>query len=254
VVWAPTGQARAVFTIRARVLVSGAILSCTTRVAVTDRLTRGGGETLVSTRSLLAPDAREAAGYGLYSYILFAARPTDRDRDLFEAVLKSYLTLLRDQDTLEKRFPETFPPARLNVTYVVIAHPLPDDFDQRDDQVAWLRNHYDYDRAFAFMTRLRTLPAADAAMPGGSVWIVSCLHPLSGKDDPRPALTQDLTAVPARLIPLVMRSFADQTTQPRNYNPYAVDRLRLDLRIAIGQLADGLLPVTGAFKILGGGG
>jgi hypothetical protein len=88
-VWAPNTKARGVFTIQARVAASGETADCTTQIAVTDSLTRGGNETLTSTRTLLAPDAQEAAGYGLYSYILFAARPTDQDRDLFEAILKS---------------------------------------------------------------------------------------------------------------------------------------------------------------------
>jgi hypothetical protein len=251
-VWAPTGQAVAVFTIRARVVVAGETADCTTRIAVTDRLTRGGSEHLISTRSLLAPDAQEAAGYGLYSYILFAAPQTDHDRDLLESVLKSYLTTLMDSDTMETKFPDIFRRPLLNVTYVPIANPLPDDFDQRGDQVAWIRNHYDYGRAFAFLTRLRALPGADTAMLGGTVWIVSCLHPLSSKKDPRPLLPENLTGVPVRVIPPVMRSFADQTTQPRDYNPYALARLALDLRITIAQLADGLQSVTAGFKVLGG--
>jgi hypothetical protein len=252
-VWAPTSQTQAVFIIRARVVASGETADCTTRIAVTDSLTRGGNGTLVSTRSLLAPDAQEAAGYGLYSYILFVAPQTDHDRDLLESILKSYLTL-PDSETMETRFPDTFRPPRLNVTYVPIANPLPDDFDQRDDtdKFTWIRNHYDYYRAFAFLTQLRALPGADTAMLGGTVWIVSSLHPLSSKKDPRPVLPENLTAVPVRVIPDVMRYFADQTMQPRDYNPYALGRLCLDLRIAIAQLADGLQSVTAAFKVLGG--
>jgi hypothetical protein len=254
-VWTPTSQARAVFTIQASIVASGETVDCTTRIAVTDRVTRGGNETLVSMRSLLMPGSHEATGYGLYSYILFTARPTDQDRSLFESILNSYLTVLHDREVLEAQFPESFPSrSRLNVAYVPIRRPLPDDFDQRDDQVAWLRNNYDYDRAFAYLTRLRALPQADTVMLGGTAWIVSCLHPLSGKEDPSPVLPEDLSAVPVRLIPQVMRSFADQTTQPRDYNPHALFRLRLDLRIAIGQLADGLQPIAAAFKILGGGG
>jgi hypothetical protein len=71
-VWAPNTQARGVFTIQARVVTSGETADCTTLIAVSDRLTRSGNETLISMRTLLAPDAQEAAGYGLYSYILFA--------------------------------------------------------------------------------------------------------------------------------------------------------------------------------------
>jgi len=179
-------------------------------------------------------------------------RATDHDRDLLESVLKSYLTTLMDSDTMETKFPDIFRRPLLNVTYVPIANPLPDDFDQRGDQVAWIRNHYDYGRAFAFLTRLRALPGADTAMLGGTVWIVSCLHPLSSKKDPRPLLPENLTGVPVRVIPPVMRSFADQTTQPRDYNPYALARLALDLRITIAQLADGLQSVTAGFKVLGG--
>jgi hypothetical protein len=128
---------------------------------------------------------------------------------------------------------------------------LPDDFEGRDDQVAWIRNNYDYDRAFAFLTRLRMLPGADMALQDGTVLIVSCLHPLSGKD-PRPLIPLNLTAVPPRLIPQVMHRFASQSTQPRDYNPYTVEKLSLDLRIVIAQLSDGLQTVAAGFKVLGG--
>jgi hypothetical protein len=252
-VWAPTDKAVAVFTIQARVAASGETADCITRIAVTDRLTRGGDETLFSTRSLLAPDAQEAAGYGLYSYILFAAPQTDHDRNLIESILKSYLTL-RDSATLETGYPDIFRRPLLNITYVPIAASLPDDFDQRNgkDKVAWIRNRYDYDRAFAFLTRLRMLPGADTAMLGGTAWIISCLQPFSGKEDPRPLLSENLTSYPLRVIPPVMRRFAEQTTQPRDYNPYAVARLSLDLRIAIAEAADGLQAVTASFRVLGG--
>jgi hypothetical protein len=253
-VWAPASQVPAVFSIQAHVVASGETASCTARIAVTDRLTRGSDKTVVSTRSLLAPDGREASGYGLYSYILFTAPQTAQDRSFVESLLKSYLSFLPTLEALEAQYPNTYPRSQLNISYVPIAHSLPDDFDQRDDQVVWIRNHYDYDRALAFLTRLRRLAGADVAMLGGTVWIVSCLQPLSGEQDPRPVLPQNLTAVPARLIPVVVRYFAQQTTQPRDYNPYAIVKLRLDLRITIGQFADGLQSIMAAWKILGSDG
>ncbi len=194
--WSPPAQAHGVFVVNAHVRAGAAdaeeTADCSVRVAVTEAPNRGGGEALVSTRALLSPAAHEAPGYGLYSYVLFAAPPTDQEAELFDAILKSYLTLLRSQDTLERRFPEQFPHARLNVTYVPVLQAIPDDFDQRelDDQVAWIRNHYDYDRAFAFLSRLRALPDADPSLQSGTVWIVSCLHPLGGTEDPLPASTR----------------------------------------------------------------
>jgi len=256
--WSPPAQSRGVFVIRAHIHVgaaeAGETADCSARVAVIESPNRGGGEALISTRALVLPAAHEASGYGLYSYVLFAHPPTDQETQLFDAILKAYLTLLPSQETLESRFPDEFPPARLNVTYVPIRRAPPDDFDQRepDDRIAWIRNHYDYDRAFAFLTRLRGLPDADPSLRSGAAWIVSCQHPLGGKEDPRPGFQQNLSAVPPRLIPQRIGIFASQTTQPRDYNPYSIALLELDLRIAIAQAGDGLEAVSAAIKKLGG--
>jgi hypothetical protein len=256
--WSSPAQSHGVFVIRAHVHAgaaeAGENADCTAQIAVIETPNRGGGEPLISTRALLPAAAHEAPDYGLYSYVLFAAQPTDQETDLFDAVLESYLTLLRNQDTLESRFPDEFPHVRLNVTYVLVQQAPPPDFDQRelDDQVAWIRNHYDYDRAFAFLTRLRALPDADPSLKNGTVLIVSCRRPLSGKEDPRPGFQQDLSAVPARFVPRRMRIFASQTMQPRDYNSHSVALLQLDLRIGIARAAGGLEAVSAAIKTLGG--
>jgi len=250
--WAPGAQALGVFSVRARVAAAGESADCSTEIAVTDALTRGPARTLLSTRALLGRDAQETVGYGLYSYILFAARPTPEQREAYEAILTAALATMGDTDALEARFPAIYGRPRLNITYVPIAHALPDDFDQRSEQAAWIRNNYDYDRAFAYLARLRGVPGAANGVQGGTVWIVSCLHPLSGDADPGPVIPLNLTPVPPRLIPAVMRIYAEQATQPRDYNPYAVPRLMLDLRIAISQLANGLQTVTAAFSLLEG--
>ncbi|MGO9420816.1 hypothetical protein [Roseiarcus sp.] len=256
--WSPPAQSHGVFVIRAHVHAgaaeAGETADCSAQIAVIETPNRGGGETLISTRALLPPAAHEAPDYGLYSYVLFAAPPTDQETDLFDAILKSYLTLLRSQDRLERCCPEAFPHPRLNVTYVPVQQAPPGDFHQRElnDQVAWIRNHYDYDRAFAWLTRLRDLPDADPSLRDGAVWIVSCQRPLGGKEDPRPGFQQDLSAVPVRFIERRMRIFASQTMQPRDYNPHSVALLQLDLRIGIAQAAEGLEAVSAAIKTLGG--
>jgi hypothetical protein len=248
----PTGEDFALFTIRARLVVSTETAECTARIAVIDRITRGGNENLVPTRTFLEPDAQEAPGYGLYTYILFAERPaTDKERELIEAVLRFYLTL-PDRDKLEKY---QVPPAQLNATYIPIARPLPDDFIQREDQdqVAWIRNNYDYERAVALLIRLRSLPCVNKAMLDRKAWMVSGQHPLSPEGDPCQVLPLELSAVPTRLIPDVMHTVVSQIMQPRQYNRLSVIRLGLDVRILIGQLGDGLQLVTAAFELLGAG-
>jgi hypothetical protein len=256
--WSAPAQSHGVFVIRAHVhsgtAEAGETADCSAQIAVIEASNRGGGEPLISTRALLPPAVREASDYGLYSYVIFAAPPTDQETDLFHAILKSYLTLLRSQDRLESCCPDAFPHRRLNVTHVPVQQAPPDDFDQRepDDQVAWIRNHYDYDRAFAWLTRLRDLPDADPSLRDGTVWIVSCRRPLGGKEDPRPGFYMDLSAVPVQFIPQRARIFASQTMQPRDYNPHSIALLRLDLRIAIFRAAEGLEAVSAAIKTLGG--
>jgi hypothetical protein len=249
VTWAPSDAATKTHFIRARVTGSSEMAECTAQVTVTDSLTRGSDERLIAIRSLLVPDAKEGPGYGLYSYVLLNGRPKSKgERDGAEALLESFV-LISPSDSIEKYHSDR---SELNATYVPIGSPLPDDFEQRDDKGAWLRNHYDFERALALLLRLRAVDR-DQGFPGGGIWIVSCLHPLSGSEDPRPILIQDLTAVPPRLIPVWMNAFRALTTQPRFYDRRSFTKLSLDLRIVIGQLADGLEPVASAFKWLGVG-
>ena len=205
--WSPPAQSRGVFVIRAHIHVgaaeTGETADCSARVAVIESPDRGGGEALISTRALVLPAAPTQA-LGERPLQLCPFRPP--------AHRPGNATLRRDPEGLSHpvaepgdvggRFPDQFPPARLNVTYVPIRRPPPDDFDQRepDDRIASIRNHYDYDRAFAFLIRLRGLPDADPSLRSGAAWIVSCQHPLGGKEDPRPGFRQNLSAVPPRSI------------------------------------------------------
>ena len=248
VTWRPTEPATKTYSVRARVAASSEIAECSAQITVTDNLTRGNEERIVATRSLLLPGGKESPGYGLYSYLLFNGRPQSKDeRDRMETLLESFV-LISPAEILEKYHARS----ELNATYVPIASKLPDDFEQREDKSAWLRNHYDFERAVDLLLRLTSVDGAQLDFPGGGVWMVSCLHPLSGSEDPHPILVQNLSAVPPRLIPVWMNAFKALTTQPRFYDRRSFKNLSLDLRIAIGQLADGLEPVASAFKFLGG--
>jgi hypothetical protein len=247
VAWRPSSAQIAIRTITARVTAGADSAQCTAQVAVFLSPQRGVDGNIVAAGSMLPPGVPAPEGYGLYSYILLAHRPqAGEETERVEAVLTSFL-LFGSTEEMEKAGATR---SQLNATFLPIKRALPDDFDQRDGKAAWLRNNYAYERSLVLQLKLRNVPGA-AALSSGAVWVVSSLHPLETTADPGPLLVQDLSSVPTRLIGAWARRFQAVTTQPRLYDRYSMTKLSLDLRIAIGQAADGLDSVRGAFKLLG---
>jgi hypothetical protein len=233
--------------------------------------------TRMTASSFLIPLQSEAAGYGLYSYILFGSRPeflgSDRWRRYYEAIL-SFLTM-QSADEMSKYVR----PEALNITYLPItcsAHELPRDslqprafiFDKERlashamehqangtkfsghslsnvSTACILVSNYDYSRA---QKLLSVLP--DAHMEGP--YIISVTQPL-GKTLTLPPeyLYQDLSSVPPDLIGLWLREFMAQTQEREFWKTRPKAQFVLRLRTAIGivsqQIPDFGNKITWAF-------
>ena len=118
--WDANGGCPGAFTLSVRATdAKGDFGSCSLAVLVSSEQENrdagiGVGLGSEARRALLVKGHTEQKGYGLYSYILMAARPDASNSDRLQAVLKAYLNL-EDVD-LEKYFK----PSKLNITYVPV--------------------------------------------------------------------------------------------------------------------------------------
>jgi hypothetical protein len=233
VVWDADGATAGTYTLTATVTnASGSSGDCSLSVLVSEEaVNRDASSTsglgAEAMRALLVKGRAERNGYGLYSYILFAARPDAANTERYREVLKSYLGL--EGVNLETYFKL----AQLNITYVpVIAEPL-EDPPTLDSVMA----QYDYSRA-------RFLLSSLPPQAGDGPFLVSSIQPLKGPGTATgPYLVQNLSTVPVSVIPLWMKQFRSETTQQRVWEGKSIGTMALEMRTAIAIAAEGL-PMT----------
>ncbi len=181
-----------------------------------------------TTRTFLARNQKEEAGYGLYSYLLLGSTPTDASRVRYLRAIDAYLDLILPLDDLQENVAHN----KLNITYLLVKIPVP-----AHPTAEWLLENYDFGRARVL---LDLLPGEHREGP----YIVSALNPLSGADAPsKRYLYQDLSTVPTEPKDLVswwIREFQNQAAQERFWDPQTVENLALRIRTTISVLATGL--------------
>jgi hypothetical protein len=182
--------------------------------------------------AFLLPAAAERAGYGLYSYLLLGAPPTDGTRDRYAQAVSVFLAMIPEIGRLEVHVPRQ----SLNVAYV------PVDQDPGPPPVAaqWVLAHYDHARARSL---LRTLPGSLRVGP----YIVSTLAPLSREGAAEgPRLFQDLSRVPPHLVSAWVLEFLNQAAQERFWEERSGRALALRMRLTVGILGTGVPEVRKA--------
>jgi hypothetical protein len=184
--------------------------------------TRGKYET---GRSFLLPTQLEHKGYGLYSYLLLGAPPTDSNRERYLKAIEAYLLLLPDIFKLDKYFP----PSELNITYLPV-NALPAEILDIKSMAVWVLDHYDYPRV-RFLARQLTENNRDGP------YIISVLVPLSERAKLSRYLWQDLSAVPPQLAASWIKEFMNQAAQERFWETKSLPQFRLKLRSVISVLA-----------------
>ncbi len=186
---------------------------------------RGDALNLVSAKRHLLPGEAEAAGYGLYSYLLLPAPPRDEDeRQRFLKTLEAYLWVLQDVDDYLARH---LPPAQLNATYIPLKAP-PARADTGPQRAAAVLAVYDYAAANVLLQKA-------GADPRGGPYLVSTLEPLS-RAGTAARLQEDLTGVTPELAWDWIRHFTFLAAQQRSWSDAALRRFALNLRnvIAVG--------------------
>lgn len=183
------------------------------------------GENVLSAKRYLFPGGDEAPGYGLYSYLLFAAPPRDaEEKARYLKTLEAYLLVLPDVDDFLERH---VPPSRLNATYLPMKK-APDAGKSNDEWAANTLAAYDYATAKLLLNRL------GQDLRGGP-YLISVLTPLTQASVPA-YLQENLAGVSPELAWDWIRFFEYLAAQQRSWSEASLRRLGLDVRnvIAVG--------------------
>ncbi len=205
---------------------------CLVRVTVR-RDVQGRGLSRETGRAFLSSGQSEAAGYGLYSYLLLGAPPSESSRERYLKAIDAYLVLVPDVMGLE----EYVPRRELNIFYLPVrgeaATPV---------SGPWALDNYDYARARSL---LRALPGSNRDGP----YILAALRPLGGAPagvTSGPYLFQDLSSVPPHLAASWVREFLNQAAQERFWEEKTAVQLAQRMRATVGIMGAGLPEVRKA--------
>jgi hypothetical protein len=209
------------------VRLGGAESECLVRVIVRrDAAERKlpGAPSRETASAFLLPEQAETAGYGLYTYLLLGAPPTDASRERAVRALAAFSILIPDVASLEQYVPR----AELNVAYIPLRQ-APAGGTTAETLLAT----YDYARARSL---LRRAPGSTRDGP----YILSVLQPMSAGATSGPYLFQDLSRVPPHLVETWAKEFLAQAAQERFWEPRTGERMALKLRLTVGVLGAGL--------------
>ena len=179
-----------------------------------------------TARSLLSAGQSEMAGYGLYSYLLLGAPPSESSRDRYLKAIDAYLTLIPDVVDLE----EYVPRRELNIFYMPVrSAPAPPVTAQ------WVLDNYDYARARSL---LRAVPGPNRDGP----YILAAFKPPDGAGGTAGGqyLFQDLSSVPPHLAASWVREFLNQAAQERFWEEKRAVQLAQRMRETVGIMGAGL--------------
>lgn len=187
--------------------------------------------------ALLTSVQSETLGYGLYTYIILAARPTTANRVKYEQFLAAFLNMVPDIARLEHHIP----PSELNVAYVPVTESPTEELLQKD-LAGFILENYDYGRARVL---LRSVPGTHRDGP----YIVSAPAPITGVTQVQaPYVEQDFTLYPAELAPRVVKEFLIQAAQERFDDTRALPQLALRMQATVSVLAEAWPDIEGALK------
>ncbi len=183
-----------------------------------------------TARSLLSAGQSEMAGYGLYSYLLLGAPPSEASRERYLKAIEAYLALIPDVASLE----EYVPRGELNVFYLPVRGTPPSALTAQ-----WALDNYDYARARSL---LRGLPEPNRDGP----YILAAFKPVGGAGAAPPYLFQNLSSVPPHLAASWVREFLNQAAQERFWEEKTAMQLAQRMRATVGIMGSGLPEVKKA--------
>lgn len=166
---------------------------------------RGPGGGLRSARRYLEPNKKEEAGFGLYSYLLFPARPGSEEEKA--RYLKTLEACLRVMETVEDHVSHHKRRSELNATHIPVKT-LPKEAKLLTDWAANVLDVYDYTAAQHLLDKL------DKSYQRGPYIVSVVKAPLSVQSEPvQEYLLQDFTGKVPELISQVFDRFISRAAQ-----------------------------------------
>ena len=212
----------------------GAAAECSVRVVV---VAADGSRGFETTRALLAPSETEDPAFGSVQLpAAELARQAPRAiRQRYLSAITSYLTLIRDSEEFLKHFERR----ELNITYVPVT-----ERPQGLVGAEWVLEHYDYARGRRLLRAFRP----DVPVEAGPVLASSLSSVSRAATVRRPLLYQDLSMVPPHVVSAWVHLFINQAAQERFEQTNKLDQLVLNLRGAIGILAESVPDIVDGLK------
>jgi hypothetical protein len=227
------------FTAEARVARGDALVgTCSLSVVLTPPTDNMGS--LPSAGVFLVNGAKEAEGYGAYSYLLFGAPPSPERKPRYRAAIARVLAAAPDIASYDAQLPH----ARLSVNYLPVDVPLNWANAAKDTTFAdSVLAHYQYATA---PTLLGWIDGPHLDGP----YLVTVPAPLSTtKPVKEQMIFQDLSRITSdQLVAPWVDAFLAQSKQLQWCDPSALQRFPLVLRTAIGSVALGIPSVKAAMK------
>lgn len=181
------------------------------------------GHTVATGRDFLTKGSFEEPGFGLYSYVLFAAAPTDESKPRYLAVIRACQKEIQRVAELETGIPKN----KLNVAYIPVRNKAPNpDIDEN-----WVLDNYDYERAVVL---LAYLPERYQKHQGP--YLVSHSAPLAA-DAAGEFLYQDLSIVNEKLATAWIQHFLDHASQEHYWETNKAEDLAFALRNFVADTA-----------------
>ncbi len=198
---------------------------------------------LRSARRYLLPNEKEEAGFGLYSYLLFPARPGSEEEKV--RYLKTLEACLQKMETVEDHISRHKRRSELNATHIPVKT-RPKDGKVLADWAANVLDVYDYTAAQHLLDKL------DKPYQRGP-YVVSVVNaPLSGQTEAvQEYLLQDFTGKVPELISQVFDRFTSRAAQQTKW--IADDSFRsfwLDLRNLAAIVGNAVPDVVGRTMII----
>lgn len=183
--------------------------------------------------------SEEAAGFGLYSYVLVPHQPEAASPHYRRcvAIIEAFLKIPEAGELLRERVKQS----DINVTYLPLSGSISGTGDPAARAEKYLAG-YDYTRAETLLTRTRQ------RFYDGP-YLVSSLTPLSANTPPEPdkMIFQDLSGVPPKVVAMWMESFLNQAAQERFWERNSHDDFVKELRTFIAAGGEQVTDATSAF-------
>ncbi len=210
-------------------------------------------EGLYTARSFLIGSQVELPDFGLYSYLLFSAPPTDESKGRYKAALRAFLAR-----PPAASWEELLPHGNLNIFYLLLEDTPPGDIEDclrhncvpvEDAIIEWILSHYNYARAQIILKRVsRTSPpgpciatmTAPLSLPLAAPSEAQSAAVSQGGEAAPMVLFQDMSKAPAHLVRAWTDLFIEKATGEGSAYQGNLQALLLHLRAALDGYAKGL--------------